>query len=257
MKLEILNTEANRIRKNVSDGNEEAGELLQLELEFYKKLLVFFQIGESGYFIFNFQQLRFDFVSVEAEALLGYPKEVITLDLLMGHIHQDDRAWFLNCQEVSCQFILGLPPDKQMKYKLRFDYRIKKQSGEYIRVLQQVMVVHNDEAGKILRNLVVLTDISHLKQTGRPVLSYIGMEGEPSYPDVAVSNQSPGKNGILSKREKEVLYLMAEGKPSREIADILSLSKHTIDSHRKNMLQKMKVTNTGELIKNAIKKGWI
>lgn len=257
MKLEIFSTEANRIWKHVSDSKEEAGELLKLELAFYKKLLVFFQIGECGYFIFNFQQLRFDYVSAEAEALLGYPKDTITLELLMGNVHPDDCAWFLNCQEVASQFILALPPDKQMKYKMRFDYRIKKQSGEYIRVMQQVVVIHNDDAGKVFRNLVMLTDISHLKQTGRPVMSYIGLEGEPSYPDVAVNNHYPDKNDLLSKREKEVLCLMAEGRPSKEIADILNLSKHTIDSHRKNMLQKSKVTNTGELINKAIKEGWI
>ncbi len=88
-------------------------------------------------------------------------------------------------------------------------------------------------------------------------MSYIGMEGEPSYLDVDVNSRFLGKNDVLSSREREVLYHIAEGRLSKEIADLLSVSKHTIDSHRRNMLQKMKVANAGELIKKAIKEGLI
>ena len=47
MKLELFNTEASKIWKRVSDSEEHVTELLQLEIDLYKKLLVFFQIGES------------------------------------------------------------------------------------------------------------------------------------------------------------------------------------------------------------------
>jgi hypothetical protein len=50
-----------------------------------------------------------------------------------------------------------------------------------------VMIEH-DEAGKILRTLNIHTDITYLKQEGIPVLSFLGMEGEPSYLDVASKN---------------------------------------------------------------------
>ena len=257
MKLEIFSNQANRIWKHLSESEETVGELLKLELDFYKKLLVIFQVGESCCFIFNFQQLQMDFVSDEVETLLGHPKEEVTTELIMESIHPEDRAWFLNCQDVCGEFLLGLPPEKQMKYKLRIDYRMKRRSGEYFRVLHQSVVVHNDDKGKIFRTLIVLTDISHLKQTGRPMLSYIGMEGEPSYQDIDVDNRFFEKNGILTRREKEVLYHLAEGRLSKEIAALLNVSKYTIDSHRKNLLQKMKVSNTGELIKKSIKEGFI
>ena len=152
---------------------------------------------------------------------------------------------------------MGLPPDKQMKYKMRFDFRIRKKSGEYIRAMLQVVVVQNDDEGRILRTLVVLTDISHLKKDGQVVLSYIGMDGEPSYFDVNVQNLLPEKNRFLSKREKEVLYLIAEGLLSKQIAESLYISKHTVDSHRKNLLQKTGSANTGELINKAIRDGLI
>lgn len=58
----------------------------------------------------------------------------------------------------------------------------------------------------------------------------------------------------LSSREREVLQLIAEGKTSREIAEILHLSVKTIQSHRTNLMQKLDLHDRGELIKYAIQK---
>lgn len=257
MKLELFNAEAGKIWKRLSDGTEDVGEQLRFELEVYKKLLVFFQIGESCYLVFNFQTACFDFISGDVGTVLGYENEEVTLDLLMENIHPEDRPWFLNAQEAASHFISKVPPDKQMKYKLRFDYRMRQKGGQYIRVMHQAVVIRNDSMGKVLRTLIILTDISHLKKIGSPVLSYVGMEGEPSYLDVDVKSLFPEKDSLLSKREKEVLFHLTEGRLSKEIADILYLSKHTIDNHRKNLLRKLEVANTGELVSKAIKEGLI
>jgi len=60
---------------------------------------------------------------------------------------------------------------------------------------------------------------------------------------------------ILTRREKEVLKLIAENYTSQEIADKLFLSKRTIDSHRLNLLLKLDVKNTAALIKKCIDMG--
>jgi DNA-binding CsgD family transcriptional regulator len=54
-----------------------------------------------------------------------------------------------------------------------------------------------------------------------------------------------------------VLKLLIEGKLSKEISSILKISKQTVDTHRKNMLHKKNLSNTGELIGKAIRYGWI
>lgn len=53
----------------------------------------------------------------------------------------------------------------------------------------------------------------------------------------------------LTRREKEILALLAEGHTSHEIASRLFLSSYTVDTHRKNMLQKFNVHNTQALLK--------
>lgn len=63
--------------------------------------------------------------------------------------------------------------------------------------------------------------------------------------------------GAVTKREKEVLELIAEGMTNKEIGEKLFVSNHTIISHRKNLIEKFSAKNTAELIKLAIEKGVI
>jgi DNA-binding NarL/FixJ family response regulator len=58
----------------------------------------------------------------------------------------------------------------------------------------------------------------------------------------------------LSPREREVLQLIAEGKTSREIADLMNLSVKTVQSHRTSLMQKLDLHDRGDLIKYAIQK---
>lgn len=62
------------------------------------------------------------------------------------------------------------------------------------------------------------------------------------------------KSNVLTPREREVLQLIAEGYTNKEIAEILSLSVKTIQSHRTNLMSKLDLHDRGELIKYAIQK---
>lgn len=59
----------------------------------------------------------------------------------------------------------------------------------------------------------------------------------------------------LSERESEILKLMAEGKSTREISDVLFISVKTIGTHKQHILEKLNLKSTADLIKYAIKKG--
>jgi len=62
---------------------------------------------------------------------------------------------------------------------------------------------------------------------------------------------------ILTRREKEVLNLIAEGLTNQEIAEKLFISPLTVDSHRKNLITKLGARNTASLVKLAVEKGLI
>ena len=255
MKSELFNHEFNKAFKWYA--NESAPGLLKLELEFYKKLWNFFLVGDSYYFIINHYSLNFDLVSKELEDVMGYLPSEYNIQFMIGIIHPDDRPWFLTFGNRIIEFFSQLPIEKLMKYKVRYDLRFRKKNGDYARLLYQGVMIEHDEAGKILRTLNIHTDITYLKQEGIPVLSFLGMEGEPSYLDVASKNIFIESKEDLTKREKQVLKLLIEGKLSKEISSILKISKQTVDTHRKNMLHKKNLSNTGELIGKALRYGWI
>lgn len=60
-----------------------------------------------------------------------------------------------------------------------------------------------------------------------------------------------------TKRELEVLALLAKGNGSKQIAKILFLSEHTVQTHRKNLMQKYSTVSSSELIALAIRQKWI
>ncbi|WP_134088712.1 response regulator transcription factor [Olivibacter sp. XZL3] len=61
----------------------------------------------------------------------------------------------------------------------------------------------------------------------------------------------------LSKREKEIISLIAEGKSSCHISDVLFISIHTVNNHRKNIIRKLNITSLAELIRFAVAFGLI
>lgn len=62
---------------------------------------------------------------------------------------------------------------------------------------------------------------------------------------------------LLTEREREVLQLLAEGKSNKEAATILNLSPYTVETHRQNLMTKLGLHNTAEIVLYAVRKGVI
>ena len=60
---------------------------------------------------------------------------------------------------------------------------------------------------------------------------------------------------LLSNREYEVLHLIAYEFTAKEIASKLFISKHTVDSHRKRLMEKLQVKNTAGMVRVAFQEG--
>ncbi|WP_298344907.1 response regulator transcription factor [uncultured Algibacter sp.] len=71
----------------------------------------------------------------------------------------------------------------------------------------------------------------------------------------ALNSESKNKSkGVLTKRQIEILELIGQGKTSREIADLLFIGIHTVDTHRKNMVRILGLQGKGELLRYALEK---
>lgn len=237
---------------------EQMGELdmetLRHELE--KKLFVFYQPGPFYYYVFNIDGPRLEFISPGIKEVLGYETHEATLSFLLGKIHPQDLPIYVAFETETVRFLHTLPKERMFDYKVRMDFRIRKKDDSYARVLYQAIVIEQTPEGKFQRSLGMHTDITFLGKEGNPGLSFFGMNGAPSYLDVrpAPSGLPPAR---FSKRELEILRLLVAGKTSLEIASLLSISKMTVDTHRKNLLNKNDIKKTSELIATAIKEGWV
>lgn len=62
---------------------------------------------------------------------------------------------------------------------------------------------------------------------------------------------------LLTDREKEVLHLLAEGRANKEVATLLDVGVSTVETHRANLMQKLSLHNTAEIVLYAVRKGII
>ena len=83
-----------------------------------------------------------------------------------------------------------------------------------------------------------------------PAITRLVIEDYLRWGEIRPADTSNG----LTPREREILQLIAEGYTNKEIAEILSLSVKTIQSHRSNLMSKLDLHDRGELIKYAIQK---
>jgi DNA-binding NarL/FixJ family response regulator len=77
-------------------------------------------------------------------------------------------------------------------------------------------------------------------------------------PDLLRRRQKPDgtPKEVLTHREREILTLLADGKSSKEIGELLFISLRTVQNHRANIMKKLKVKRTTDLIKYAVQKGY-
>ena len=101
--------------------------------------------------------------------------------------------------------------------------------------------------GYILKN-------SSLEEVHNAILTVA--EGNSYFdPNISIEQRDKKpKTSILTKRQTEILELIAQGKTSREIADQLFIGIQTVDTHRKNMIRILGLQGKGELMRYALEK---
>ena len=108
--------------------------------------------------------------------------------------------------------------------------------------------IQNGASGYLLKN----TSIDELIQCIRGVLSGNIVFCNETKQIISRPSQNQLTIPRLTKREKQILQLVAQGKTSMMIADELFLSPLTVDTHRKNLIQKFQAKNSTELIHLAV-----
>ena len=85
-----------------------------------------------------------------------------------------------------------------------------------------------------------------------PAISDVVVDG---YLNRLATQSEPSATDVLTNREREVLQLLAEGKSTKEIARELHISAKTVETHRRQIMNKLEIFTVAELTKYAIRKG--
>jgi DNA-binding NarL/FixJ family response regulator len=120
--------------------------------------------------------------------------------------------------------------------------------GSYI-----TQMIENGASGYLLKN-ADKNEILEAIETVAKGKTYFSFEAGKIYKSTI---QKQELQPILSKREKEILKLIADGFTNPEISKQLFISLDTVDTHRKNLYHKLEVKNTAQLIRKAIEQNYI
>ncbi|MFZ4861921.1 LuxR C-terminal-related transcriptional regulator [Sphingobacterium sp. Mn56C] len=195
---------------------------------------------KSYYFIFNSYENIIEYVNNTFSLLTSYPRESFDIHKLIAIIHPEDLPYFMACEKKGLDFTNTLSYGEHFRYHMSYSYRIRIEDGSYITIRQQCQAIEINSQGHLTKTFVVHEKIDDYAQ--RPDNDYFIFDKNKN------RKLDPQNFYRLTVREREIVDLIQEGHDTRQIAERLISSKHTISTHRKNILKKTKAKNFVDLI---------
>ncbi len=233
----------------------------ELFLDIIEQMANLFSAGSYYYYIMDFENLELNIVSESVKSILGIEPGIYAVSKLLEIMHPDDIAKMHEKETVAGEFLFKKISKEQIPhYKVVYLMRMRHSDGSYKTILHQAktLVLSND--GKIQKTLGIHTDVTYLNMPVDHKISFLSTK-YPSYHSIQVGerlelNEKTSLDS-MTKREKEIVMLLSQGKNFNEMAQILNVSPHTVNTHKRNILKKSNCHNTTELVARCIREGAI
>jgi DNA-binding NarL/FixJ family response regulator len=167
-------------------------------------------------------------------------------------MHPDDVATVIDTLHRGNEFLLNLPTAEKKLFKIIYDFRLRTHAGNYMRFVQQLVPLELDGKGNIWLMLMVNDTVPNRSDDAPPQRKVVQMHTGKEF-----VFDDEDRRTRLTKREIEILELLAQGLPSKKIADVLYLSVNTVNNHRRNILEKTSTESTTEALRYATGLGLI
>lgn len=213
--------------------------------------------GPFYFYVIDFFDMSLSHISPAIAEIHGFNPEAVSFNDILGAIHPDDIDFVAKAETVSTNFFYNkVGHEKMLRYKVSYSFRFRLKNGEYALFNHQSLMLSLDDNGGLGKSLNIHTRIDHLSNLNTYKISFIGLNGEPSF-----MNLNPEGENLdveeFSKREIDIIKLIGNGLSNAEIAEKLFISVLTVKKHRNNILAKSDSRNTAQLIKNCILQGII
>lgn len=219
-----------------------------------KTLQYLSEIGNSGTGIFDLSKKKVIFYSSNFGKLLGYNTEdygSIGQEFFEKKIHPED-AYSCSVNGVSILKILSnFSSSKKLCHKMISEYRMLNKDDKYINLIEQYQVLELDRHGNIwlmMNTVDISPNQEEFEGSKSKLLNF--KTGQ-----IISLEENPKIQFDLTKREVEILSLVRDGFLSKEISDKLSISIHTVNTHRQRFLEKLGANNSMEAVTFASKYG--
>lgn len=171
-------------------------------------------------------------------------------DELLAKIHPDDLQKKYRLEFQFFQLMKSIALSERTNYNLITRLRMKNKEGNYILIRHRLLYLSSTEEGNVWLVLCLYNRIfDHTGLDTSDDLIINNLTGE------VMDSKQKRFEDLLSARESEIIHLINEGMRSKEIANSLSLSVHTIHRHRQNIFQKLGVSNVIEACRIAASTG--
>jgi DNA-binding CsgD family transcriptional regulator len=212
----------------------------------------FLPYSSTFFCITNTQDLTFEYVSKNYKASLGLdPNELKEKGMryFWSRIHPEDVEFWLQALNSLMKFTLSeIPKEKRQDASYTWNFRFKNAQNVYVNVVQNTTPLIFDSENKPIIGLAHYT-VMHpdvkLDITASAKLLNDKQEYETIYFD---SFSQKLLHDSVTNRERDIIRLLILDKTSKEISEKLNISSHTVDTHRRNILKKLDITSTGELV---------
>lgn len=247
-----LNQLITRHRLNAGTHKCDVGGDDYKKFESSKKLLErLSEIQNCTYSVLDMNSNTYLLKSSRFKRMLGYtnPEDIENDDMELFHriIHPEDLQFVLETENDAYIFFRDLSPSEKKDYKLVYDFRVKNTLGIYLRFIHQFSVLELDRQGKSWLALIVTDLIANRAAEDKPQRRMINIRTGKLY---LFNNDDDTFNSdmLLTRRETEVLGLIALGLDSQEISERLFISVNTVNNHRRNILSKTRSENSTQAL---------
>lgn len=214
----------------------------------------------SFFYVVEVPAHKYHFLGKQQVNVSGYSNEEFLergVELLLQSIHPNDIDIVLNkIYPAFTDIVMNTPAEDRQKIQFQYNYRFQRKDGEYLNLMEQVYALEVDQDGRptlLLGNIIMLDtkDVLPVRMSAKKI-------SKSGFSETYISKTfrpSPNILEGITDRELDILRNLAVGKTSKEIGNELFISPHTVDTHRRNLLRKLKCRSVVELAQIAFRNG--
>lgn len=209
-------------------------------------------LGSQYHYTLHLHNSKLNHISTNLTGIHGIESPPEYLQEIFELIHPEDQHFVQLAEAEVLKIISEIGWEYLIHLKSSYCFRMRVPENKYHLFHHQAIPLAIDKNGKLISSLNIHTDIDHITPINSGVVVVKGINHRNDFIRKQITHlKQEDQIPKLTQRERQIVFLLAKGYNSQEIADRLYISKETIRVHRKNMLKKTKSTSSAQLIKKS------